>query len=40
MFGVGDKYDKLKKNKDNTLFKYNYEGRTIDEKDEQFFFPI
>jgi len=40
MFGGGDKYDKLKKNKDNTLFKYNYEGRTIIEKAEQFFFPI
>ncbi len=40
MFSVGDKYDKLKKNKDKTLFKHNYEGETIVEKAEQFFFPI
>jgi hypothetical protein len=40
MFGVGDKPGKLRKNKDKTLFKHNYEGRTIVEKAEQFFFPI
>ncbi len=39
MFGVGDKPDKLRKNSDKTLFKHNYEGRTITEKAEQFFFP-
>jgi hypothetical protein len=40
MFGSGDKSGKLKENNDKTLFKHNYEGRTIIEKAEQFFFPI
>ncbi len=40
MFGVGDKSDKSRKNSEYTLFKHNYEGRTITENAEQFFFPI
>ncbi len=40
MFGAGDKSGKLKKNNDKTPFKHNYEGRTITEKAEKFFFPI
>jgi hypothetical protein len=40
MSGVEDRFDKLKNNNSNTLFKHNYEGRTIIENAEQFFFPI
>lgn len=40
MSGVGDSFDKLKNNNNNTLFKHTYEGRTIIENAEQFFFPI
>lgn len=38
MFDVGREFDRLKENSGNTLFKYIYEGKTLIENAEQFFF--